>query len=590
MNVPLIFIALIVCLFTIYMMNRFVRRPGIFTILILIIQFLSATIVVFSLFENVFTTPQIELAIIVCGIIIPFNIVLFDYIKMKRKIKGNGINAHLIEKKKKQEKQKLNISYFLENADAYKEEISALTVFESLDINDKKISNSIKRQLILLKKLIGNKRYEIAALKYRFLFGILPQSAEIAYNTGYLYCIIGKYHQAHKILNKALRLAKKEKNYNNKQSSDHGQELLNMILFYNGYALYYMGRYDQSISCFQKVLSNNPELAAANKNIARAYLAMDMTDRAIEYLERGSLDDKDDLVRIILGSMYYKKGDTTKTIKVLGEVDVADIKQIDAIKYKGKAALKENAFELAEQCFRKLIELEPTEPLNYYHLALSQREMKNKEEALKTYQKGLYYIPNNSMLVYNAGTLLDELGDKEQAVQYLYQSIETEETVLEAYNHLGVLLGQLNRFRESVQVFDNALKIFGGSYQLYYNRGIVLEMSRRYEDAVISFENAYEIKKTDQVLIYHYTAVLLKTRQYTKALKIYKNSLINYPEDAQIYFGLSKIYAYMGEKDIAVELLQRVLECDPTYLTEIKKEPEFKILYRHKGFQSLMVS
>lgn len=589
MNIPLIFIALIVCLLTIYMMNRFVKRPSIFTVFILLIQFLSATVVVFTLFENVFTIPQIELLIILCGIFIPSCIVLFDYYKMKRTVKNNGINIHLVEKKKKQEVEKLNFSYFLKNAEHYKKEISALTVFESLDISDKRISNSIKRQLMLSQKLINNKKYEAAALQYRFLYGVLPQSAEVAYNAGYLHCIVGKYRQAHKILNKALKLAKKHINPINKRLI-HAQELIEMILFYNGYALYYLSRYEHSISSFQKVIDINPELAVVYKNIARAYLAMDMEDKAIEYLEKGSLDAKDNLVRIILGSMYYKKGDTNKTIEVLGEVDIAAIKQVDALKYKGKAALKEKKFDVAQECFRKLIEIEPTEPLNYYHLALSQREMLYKEDALKTYHKGLYYVPNNSMLLYNAGTLLDELGDREQAVHYLYQSIEAEEPVEDAYNYLGVLLGQINKYREAVQVFDEALRIFGASYQLYYNRGIILEMSRRYEDAVNSFEKAYEINKNDQVLIYHYTAVLIKIRQYNEALKIYKNSLNKFPKDAEIYFGLSKVYAYMGEKDIAVELLQKVLECDHAYLMKIRKEPDFKILYKHQGFQSLMVS
>ena len=46
----------------------------------------------------------------------------------------------------------------------------------------------------------------------------------------------------------------------------------------------------------------------------------------------------------------------------------------------------------------------------------------------------------------------------------------------------------------------------------------------------------------------------------------------------------------MGEKDIAVELLQKVLEGDHAYLMKIRKEPDFKILYKHQGFQSLMVS
>ena len=52
MNVPLIFVAVIVSFLTIYMMNRFVKRPG-NPVFVLLAQFLSATVVIFSLFEDV---------------------------------------------------------------------------------------------------------------------------------------------------------------------------------------------------------------------------------------------------------------------------------------------------------------------------------------------------------------------------------------------------------------------------------------------------------------------------------------------------------------------------------------------------------
>ena len=134
MNIPLIFIALIVCLLTIYMMNRFVKRPNIYCF-ILLIQFLSYCSIIYS-FENVFTIPQIELLIILCSIFIPSCIVLFDYYKMKRTVKNNRINIHLVEKKKKQEVEKLNFHTSWKMLNIIKRNFSSYC-FESLDISDK---------------------------------------------------------------------------------------------------------------------------------------------------------------------------------------------------------------------------------------------------------------------------------------------------------------------------------------------------------------------------------------------------------------------------------------------------------------------
>ena len=115
-------------------------------------------------------------------------------------------------------------------------------------------------------------------------------------------------------------------------------------------------------------------------------------------------------------------------------------------------------------------------------------------------------------------------------------------------------------------------------------------MSKRYEEAADSFEKAYELNRNDQALIYHYAAVLIKLRRFDRALKIYRTSLSDYPNDAELYYGLSTVYALMGEKDLAVELLRKVMETDPSYKSRIKNDINFKILDRHEGYRSLIAS
>jgi hypothetical protein len=46
----------------------------------------------------------------------------------------------------------------------------------------------------------------------------------------------------------------------------------------------------------------------------------------------------------------------------------------------------------------------------------------------------------------------------------------------------------------------------------------------------------------------------------------------------------------MGEKDIAVDLLKQVLELDPSFIARIKEDLDFKTLYRHPGYRSLVAS
>jgi len=588
MNIPLVFVAFVVSVLTIYMMHRFVKRPGFLTAPVLLIQFLSASVLIFALIENVLTVPEVELAVIAGGVFLPSCIVVYDHIKVLQKRKKTGLSVSLIEPRKKKDLKKLSHSYYIENADLGNTEIKAEEFFDSLGISDREFSRNIKKQLSAAHKLISLKKYEAAAIQYRFLYSFFPESAYIAYNAGYLHCLTGKYREAIKILKNARKLMKQYQRENSGNTPVRNERFEAMIEFGLGYALYSLGKYEQAITHFSKVIETDPNFTAAYKNIARAYLALDMEDAAVEYLEKGRKDFNDSLLRIVLGSIYYKKGETGKALEVLDEITAAEAKRIETLKLKGKAALKEKMFDRAEECFRKLLELEPEEPLNYYHLAVAQRELNRSHDALKTYEKGLAVNPGNSMLLFNAAVLLDETGDRERAVRYLYKSLDDEEKSEEAFNYLGVLLGQMGRFHESVQVFDRGIREFKNSYLLYFNRGIVLEMSKRYEDAADSFERAYDLNKNDQELIYHYAAVLIKLRRFDKALKIYRNSLSSYPDDAELYYGLSVVYAMMGEKDMAVELLKKVIETDPSYKSRIKSDSNFRILDRHDGYRALI--
>lgn len=597
MDIPLIFVAVIIALMAIYMMNRFILRPGIVTILILIIQLLCATVTVFSILENVLTTSQVELGIILVGVILPLPIFIYDYIDFSRRMKNNGVQAQYIEKKERRKHSKWSISFFTGKAELWKGEIPAMDIYRSVSVQDPQLKENLKKQFIMIQRLINLQRYEKAADQYRVLSAIIPDSATVAYNTGYLHCFVGKYREAYKFLRKAHAVLKKEKQ-GSRKTIDTDKSHKNPIpadfdamnRFYMGYALYHMGKFEHAIRHFQKVLEEKPGLTVAYKNIARAFLSIGMDDKAIDYLEKGRLDLRDNSMRIVLGSIYYHKGDTKKAIEVLDEVAQAEEKQIEALKWKGRAAIKEKMYDKAIECFKELISIDPQESSHYYHLALAQRNAGEKANALKTYDKAMAAFPTNSLLLYDAGTLMDEMGQREKAVQVLYRSIDGDEILEDAMNYLGVLLGQMKRYHESIQIFDKGNKQFPGSYQLYFNRGVVLEMARRLEDAVESFSKAYELNHKDPVLLNYYTAVLLKVRDYAKAIRICKQGLSNYPDDAELIYSLSKVYSHMGEKDIAVDLLKKLLELDPVYLRRLRDDIDFKSLANHPGYQSLMVS
>ena len=98
-----------------------------------------------------------------------------------------------------------------------------------------------------------------------------------------------------------------------------------------------------------------------------------------------------------------------------------------------KAAIKEKIYDKAVECFSALIDMEPAEASHYYHLALAQRFLGNNEDALTTYEAGIAQSQSNSTLLYYYGTLLDEVGKREKAVEVLSKSIKSDEPFEDAF-------------------------------------------------------------------------------------------------------------------------------------------------------------
>jgi len=163
MNVPMIFVAIITCLLALYMMNRFIRRPGVFSAFLLLIQLLTASVTFFSILENVLTTSIFELSVIIAGVIFPTPVIIYDHYSAYKKIKKMGVKVPLIEKKEKKIQERWSVSVFTESAELWKEAVHATDVFRSLSIKDPVIRENIKKQLVLTQRLINLELYEKAA-------------------------------------------------------------------------------------------------------------------------------------------------------------------------------------------------------------------------------------------------------------------------------------------------------------------------------------------------------------------------------------------------------------------------------------------
>ncbi|MBR3614968.1 MAG: tetratricopeptide repeat protein [Clostridia bacterium] len=171
--------------------------------------------------------------------------------------------------------------------------------------------------------------------------------------------------------------------------------------------------------------------------------------------------------------------------------------------------------------------------------------------------------------------LLRDLGKKDEAIQMLEHLVKTKPDCYEASCLLGELLCEQERFKEAANVYNAALIYNPGEFELYYNLGIVYTRLSDFQMAKEMYEKAAAINHKMYGANYNLGLIAFIQRDYDTAEKFFENSLYGELE-AMSYYQLAKIYVHKGDKDKAINFLNKAIELEPSLLKVAEKEKTFE--------------
>ena len=140
---------------------------------------------------------------------------------------------------------------------------------------------------------------------------------------------------------------------------------------------------------------------------------------------------------------------------------------------------------------------------------------------------------------------------------------------------LGDLLCEQERFKEAANVYQSALKYKPDDFELYYNLGIVYTRLSDFQLAKEMYEKAAEINHRLYGAHYSLGQIALIEKDLDAAEGHFENSLYGELE-AMSYYQLAKICALKGEKDKAINFINKAIELEPKLLKIAAKDRAFK--------------
>ncbi|MDD5561148.1 MAG: tetratricopeptide repeat protein [Candidatus Omnitrophica bacterium] len=365
-----------------------------------------------------------------------------------------------------------------------------------------------------------------------------------------------------------------------------------------GASLYYLGRYEGGIACYDKAIAINPAYSDAYYNRGNAYydkgdLVQAVSDysKAIEinpayskaYYRRGVFyHSKGNLVLAISdynkaieinpaypdayynrGNAYYDKGDLVQAVSDYSKAMEISPKDAKAYKGRGIAHYKKGELELSISDYNKALEINPNDAEAYSSRGIAYYKKGKFDLSISDYNKAIEINPAYPNAYYNRGNAYYDKGDLVQAVSDYNKAIEINPKDAEAYSSRGIAYYKKGDFEEAISDYSRAIAINPAYSKAYCNRGNAYYDKGSFEQAISDYNKAIEINPKDSE-VYRSRGVAYHVRgNLEQAVSDYNKAIEINPKDARAYNSRGIAYYKKGDLVQAISDYSNAIEINP---------------------------
>lgn len=181
---------------------------------------------------------------------------------------------------------------------------------------------------------------------------------------------------------------------------------------------------------------------------------------------------------------------------------------------------------------------------------------------------------------YRISVLLNDLGNKQEAVQMLSSLLKKIPQTTQASKLLAEIYMEQKEFKKAIEAYIALLKYQQDDYEIYYKLGICYSQINDFNVAKKCFQKTVEINKDAYNANYRLGQIWLLYRDFEQAEENFKKSLYN-EKKAKSFFELAKIYIITNKKQQAISSVNNAIKLDSRYYEVSQREP---VLFPIKKF------
>ncbi len=294
------------------------------------------------------------------------------------------------------------------------------------------------------------------------------------------------------------------------------------------------------------------------------FYSSELTNSERELLKALEIEENS-YIYSFLSEIYLHKLDFERAEEMAESALKLDPSNINALLILGNIYLgysrdgRNDYLKKAEECFKKIISIDPNFPDPYYILGkwvyMPSSRWKEAEEVLKRYSEISSYRDDAYVLL---GEIARRAGEDKKAEEYYKKAIEANPSSYIAFSYLSDLYKSKNEISKEIETYKSAIERFPESYIFYQRLAEALLEKKDLKEALRNVNKALELSPSNPGLLLTKAKIFLNLKNYKEFLQTVNTILNIEPEMVEAKVYLIEYYMQIYEYKKALEILMEI--------------------------------
>ena len=247
---------------------------------------------------------------------------------------------------------------------------------------------------------------------------------------------------------------------------------------------------------------------------------------------------------------------------------------------RGLAAHREGRLQEAQQCYRELLDLDPTHFDTLRLAASAAMQSGDPAAALVLFERVLRIDAGHVGVLNDRGVALERLGRRAEALADYERALAIDPGHVEALFNRGNVLAALKRPEEALANYAEVIRLKPDHAMAFHNRAVVLQMLGRFDAALESYAEAVQLKP-DHADAYSNRGVTLRALDRSdEALASYAEAIRLKPGHADAFNNRGLVFQDLKRFDEAFASFSEAIRLKPRHDGAFANRARLQLLLR----------